>query len=451
MQAGHVTQSLSSSAPDAYEPLQVDTYAEHLAAVNRTQHVIAHADILNSAGILLIRKGQPLTQQTVERIIQFKLLKPLESSIQIENTLSAATLFDQFKNSIEKSGINPLYSAATINELEHQCENLCSYPLLAQKLTVLQLQMPNEFNKSLFVAWAGNEIARQMLLSYEERIRLFIASIAHDFGMLHIPVEIITSDKPLTTAEWRVLISHTVIGQKIMEGIPQLPTGIARAVLEHHELANGTGYPVGKFIPELGLHGQMIALLDSCYAIFSTKLVPQQLSPRFLATILQMNSANYRPELINLVIYNLRKFKEQETFSIQGDRQEFLNALQIDAEKLMQRWQSLAIAVKLITENSKEKSRRVRAIATMGDQLYHLLCASGMLEPNFTDTIDFDPALYSGDGWLAEETHLMLQELHWQFQKLTRLCLAIAHDEKALSPEQCKIVQQILPSTDIAE
>lgn len=74
----------------------MDAYARHLAQVNEVQDVVAADDICNAQGQVLVKKGSRIAPQMVDKITRFKLLKPLEHSVVIENELDSATLLECF-------------------------------------------------------------------------------------------------------------------------------------------------------------------------------------------------------------------------------------------------------------------------------------------------------------------------------------------------------------------
>ncbi len=64
----------------------------------------------------------------------------------------------------------------------------------------------------------------------------------HDLGKVGIPDSILKKPGPLTTDEWQVMKTHTMIGERIASTTPALKE-ISRLILRHHEYWDGTGYP----------------------------------------------------------------------------------------------------------------------------------------------------------------------------------------------------------------
>jgi hypothetical protein len=91
-------------------------------------------------------------------------------------------------------------------------------------------------------------------LDANELRNLQFAAVLHDVGKIAIPDEILNRDGPLTADEWRFVQDHTVIGERILRGIPFLEAAAA-AVRSAHERWDGKGYPDG-------LAGEQIPLLS---------------------------------------------------------------------------------------------------------------------------------------------------------------------------------------------
>lgn len=76
-------------------------------------------------------------------------------------------------------------------------------------------------------------------------LTLGLAGLLHDVGLTRISPEIINKTEPLTSEEWELIRKHPCLGFRLLKGNATLPLGTVRLVLEHHELADGSGYPQG--------------------------------------------------------------------------------------------------------------------------------------------------------------------------------------------------------------
>jgi len=106
-------------------------------------------------------------------------------------------------------------------------------------------------------------MARKLGYSIEEAEKLRLAAFMHDVGKIGIPDSILRKRGKLTSEEWEIMKTHTVIGGRVLAGtnIDLLET--ARVIaLYHHEKWDGSGYPEGlsgETIPE---PARIVAIID---------------------------------------------------------------------------------------------------------------------------------------------------------------------------------------------
>lgn len=269
----------------------MDAYAEHLAQVNDVQDVLAADDIVNSQGQILVKKGAQINHVTAERIARFKLMKPLEDTIVIENELTASSLQECFAAYFSSdTSLAQLFKVHNDPVQLKQCtEYFSKFPLLRQKVTVLSLLMPTVFEQAMFCAWFSIALSKKILSSSAAHKELFIAALCHDIGIVHISGDILNKTGTLTLEEWKNIQSHPVIAYNILKETKGLNPSVARSVLEHHENLDGTGYPRGCVGAILSHEGQLLNLLDSVNAVFNKHFRPNGRSIREVLPIIQMN------------------------------------------------------------------------------------------------------------------------------------------------------------------
>jgi len=241
-----------------------DAYAENLARVNEVQTVFASEDICNAQGQIIAKQGMRIDNEMVDRITRFKLLRPLENSIVIENELDTTTLKECLEAYLTSDSsteflFNKYYNA---EELSFLCGFACEHAIIRQKITVLSLLMPQVFEQAMFCAWLGYLISKKVDdSSVSKCTEIFMASMCHDLGMIHISVDILNH-------------VHPVVTYNILKQVPKIPKTVVRAVMEHHENIDGTGYPRSRPGANLCAEGQLINLLDSVHAIYNRRFKP---------------------------------------------------------------------------------------------------------------------------------------------------------------------------------
>jgi len=106
-------------------------------------------------------------------------------------------------------------------------------------------------------------IAKKIGLSHEEVDIIFWASPMHDIGKVGIPDAILLKPGKLTTAEFEIIKTHTIIGGKILSNSKAKMIQVAEQIaLTHHERWNGSGYPYGLAGEEIPLVGRIVCLID---------------------------------------------------------------------------------------------------------------------------------------------------------------------------------------------
>lgn len=296
----------------------MDAYANHLAQVNQVQDVIATENICNSQGQLLIPKGKQIDAKAAERVIKFKLLKPIEDAVAIDKELNKDRLKARFTSylSMDPSFIALQQKVDITKELDTCCEAVCKFDILRQKLTVLSLQLPRQFDQALFVGWFSIAILKHEKAPEERLIAGFIAALTHDLGSLHINPELLNSNKKFTDDEFKQLHSHPLIGEKILGSIKGVSKEAAHAVAEHHENLDGTGYPKHKLGKQLGSLGRMLNLLDSVNAIYSKHFKPLDNTLHDLIPIIQMNEQSLYNHSARSLIYLLRMVNKTQKCNV---------------------------------------------------------------------------------------------------------------------------------------
>ncbi|MBF0205035.1 MAG: HD domain-containing protein, partial [Desulfamplus sp.] len=98
------------------------------------------------------------------------------------------------------------------------------------------------------------------------------AAPMHDIGKVGIPDNILLKPDKLSPNEWKVMVTHSFIGSKILTGSKSELIRMGEAIaLSHHEKWNGSGYPGKLKGEEIPVVGRIIALADVFDALTSTR------------------------------------------------------------------------------------------------------------------------------------------------------------------------------------
>jgi two-component system, cell cycle response regulator len=146
------------------------------------------------------------------------------------------------------------------------------------------------------------ELARRLGLTGEERELIGRAADLHDIGKMAIPDEVLNKPGALDNAEWELMRTHTLIGERMLGSSPAL-LPVAKLVRSSHERWDGSGYPDGLAGGKIPLGSRMIAICDAYEAMIEKRPYRE---PRSIAEALSElrdgAGSQFDPELVDLFI-----------------------------------------------------------------------------------------------------------------------------------------------------
>lgn len=111
-------------------------------------------------------------------------------------------------------------------------------------------------------------IAKEMGSSSDQIDEIRLAGTLHDIGKLYVPAEILTKPGRLTEQEFSMMKVHPQVGYDILKEA-QLPCSVAKAVFQHHERKDGSGYPSGLAGDKITIEARILAVADVVEAMAS--------------------------------------------------------------------------------------------------------------------------------------------------------------------------------------
>ena len=249
-------------------PQKDDRYfIHHVTETGESRSVSASEHIFSQNGIKLLAKGAPINRGVFDRLVAHKLLRPLEASILVDGVLTAFSIRSDVINLVARS--SDLQSLGSERTALYQIPGrLFIHPTIATKLTILKDRIPWLYTSACISAALALHFGARLGLDDSELEMLVSAAIFHDIGELHIDPAILDQEGSLNPEQWRHIFTHPVTGYLMLASIPDYKNGTARLVLEHHERADGSGYPAGLLADELHSLSPAMAIIDTFVSQF---------------------------------------------------------------------------------------------------------------------------------------------------------------------------------------
>ncbi len=145
---------------------------------------------------------------------------------------------------------------------------------------------------------------------------IYHSSILHDIGKVGIPDSILLKPGKLTTSEFEVIKTHTIIGGKTLEEAEMMLQfsdflRIGKEICySHHERWDGKGYPYGLKETEIPLAARIVALADVFDALMSKRVYKPSLSfDEAYSIIVEKEEGRFDPDILKIFKEKPYEFK----------------------------------------------------------------------------------------------------------------------------------------------
>ncbi len=122
-------------------------------------------------------------------------------------------------------------------------------------------------------------LAQKLGYNKGDILQIAIAGVLADSGMSRIPASIREKKGALNQQEFIEIRKHPIYSYQMVKDLPALKETMKRAILEHHERLDGSGYPQGLKIDSISPFPQIIAVADTFHAMTSERIYRPKESP----------------------------------------------------------------------------------------------------------------------------------------------------------------------------
>ncbi|QRM20884.1 DUF3391 domain-containing protein [Dechloromonas sp. TW-R-39-2] len=110
------------------------------------------------------------------------------------------------------------------------------------------------------IGWQGNKL-----------LQLGLAGMLQDVGKINLPPELLSKTDPLSEGEKILVRSHVASSLEILGTQSEIPQEVILTIARHHERWDGSGYPRGLMLDQIGIEAEMAGLVDSFCAMLRNK------------------------------------------------------------------------------------------------------------------------------------------------------------------------------------
>lgn len=379
--------------------------------LGETRDVVAASPIFNSQGVKVLDKGVAVNKALYERLLQHRLAAPLEDSLSSQDAVNGESLRSMAASIMDDIPFFGRLASEPVNR-KLLLNVIGAVPLpaaVAFQLTVARDVRPEIFQNLVRTALVATWLAKAQttLLSRFDLGMAAAAGLLHDIGMLHVDPVLLQRDQRLNREQRRQLYSHPLVSTALVERHHQYPREVVRAVAEHQEYLDGSGYPRNISGEQISPLGRLVALAQVVAAMFA----PERNAPEMhLSVLLRMNAQRYDQTLVTHVLTQVQPQRDVMSVAVAAleDPVHLLGVidgilarlpLQLDADAGIDAGQHQALTV--VAEHGAKLRRSLAAVGAVPDQLAQL-----------GDSVH--------DEAVRTELTLLTREAGWQLRALGR-------------------------------
>lgn len=234
-----------------------------------TKSIIASRDIFDAQGIKLWARDMPVSSALQRKLMDRKLRNPLETCLMAEDGVTSQTLLQAAWQLLDSTSPLAAMLRPSAPRLLQEVAHLPLHSVAQLLLTAGQASRPESFDHAVqAMALAGALMITHGGSTAEVRLAM-LAGLLHDLGEMYIDPRHgeADADRQLDFVSYQQLVVHPHVGKMLLSQLTNYPPALARAVAEHHERLDGSGYPHALKRDEVSALGRLLAVTEATLAV----------------------------------------------------------------------------------------------------------------------------------------------------------------------------------------
>ncbi|MBU1224629.1 MAG: HD domain-containing protein [Gammaproteobacteria bacterium] len=336
-------------------------YLERAIDLGERYEVCASEDIYDANGMKLLAKGATLAPGMQERLIRHKLRKPLETSLSVVDGVTIEVVLEVAKQLLDE--LPPLQTCAgPASARNASLEATARIGLNNSMTTLLTMSYKSEgqrhFKHTVLVGLIATMLATRAKLSHDDVLAVAHAGLLHDIGEMYLDPAYLKSGAHLKPEEWKHVVVHPKVGQMVLTELTPYPVKVARAVGEHHERMDGSGYPHRYANTQISREGSIVATAETLGGIFMRPDNPLQRASLALKII----PGEFTQEVVSIVSSIAQSAPDglaAENIRPLADHAPRLNTLNQKLESVLAQCDAIAVSPLANTKSVLDAQQRV--------------------------------------------------------------------------------------------
>jgi hypothetical protein len=391
--------------------LELDSrhFTKAITELGEKRPVMTTEAIFNDRGVKVLDKGVAINAKLYERLIAHKLPKPIEESLASSPEVTGAVLRQHAEYAMRDVPFFARIAENTTNAhlLLDTLESLVLPEAMAFQLLLALEVRPSLFRHSVWMALFASWMTIQPVVSRYDLGLAASAGLLHDIGMQHLDPLLLQPSEALTSEQRRQLYSHSLVSKVLLERHHVYPVELLRAVQDHHEFLDGSGYPRSLQGDAIGPLARILSLGELVASRLESEGGAKEMH---LAVQLRMNRHRYDAGLVARLERHLQPEINVLDAGVELLDDPVAQLLAIHATVL-----DWPVDYVMGLELASARREGMQAVAVQANQLRRTLATVGVADVQLAQ---LGPD--SLDAPLRLELSLLGQEAAWQLRALAR-------------------------------
>lgn len=286
----------TAGSPTSPEVLQA------IVKAGETYSIIASQDIVDVRGLKLWAKGQPVSAALQQRLLDRKLQRPLEACLAVEDGVTLFSLHDDLQAFLGSDAPLGVAMRAWAPVLLQQVRQLPLHSVAQLLLTTALATRPDTLPHAVTAMALAGAMASSRNTLVDTRLAM-LGGLLHDIGEVYIQPQYLDFVGPLDLIGHKHLVVHPRLAQMLLSSTTDYPEALCRAIGEHHERHDGSGYPARLMVPNCSELGRLLAVAELACGIsrkgnapltrasFALRVVPGEFDPQWASFICNLARA----------------------------------------------------------------------------------------------------------------------------------------------------------------